>query len=152
MKKLLLAGILLAIVVTAGTTAGFALAGGEASKPISSEPASPMDCSQAHDRGDCLDEQYLQYQSPVLPDAGLDPDVCNIAACDGGGTPQLHPVRSDEGIDPNGCNPVHNINVCTAEELEELGMVGPLGAAEKGTHGDPTYEEWLLNYAPPVSK
>ena len=82
MKKLVLAGMLLAIVVTVGTTAGFALAGGEA------------------------------YQPPVPSAEGIDPDPCKIAACDGGGTPQLHPVRSDEGIDPDVCNEVHNIDAC----------------------------------------
>ncbi len=33
-----------------------------------------------------------------------------------------HPIRSDEGIDPSVCNAVHNINACTQEELEEMGM------------------------------
>ena len=63
MKKLVLAGMLLAIVFTVGTTAGFDLAGGEANQP------------------------------PVPSAEGLDP--CNIAACDGGGTPQLHPSPPD---------------------------------------------------------
>ena len=47
-------------------------------------------------------------------------------------------VTSVDEIDPNVCNTVHNINACTAEELQDLGVV---------THGDPTYEEWLADYA-----
>jgi len=35
------------------------------------------------------------------------------------------PIRSDEGIDPNECNIVHNIDACTAEELEQAGMEVP---------------------------
>ena len=47
-------------------------------------------------------------------------------------------VTSIDDIDPNVCNMVHNINACTPEELEELG-IGP-------THGDPTYDEWLSDH------
>ena len=36
-----------------------------------------------------------------------------------------HPVRSDDDIDTDVCNAVHNIDACTQEELEELGLVGP---------------------------
>ena len=34
-------------------------------------------------------------------------------------------LTSADDIDPNVCNTVHNINACSQEELEELGMLGP---------------------------
>ena len=37
---------------------------------------------------------------------------------------ELAPTSIDD-IDPNVCNAVHNINACTQEELEDLGLVGP---------------------------
>ena len=71
-------------------------------------------------------------------------------------------VTSIDDIDPNVCNLIHNINACSQEELEELGMVGPatmrgptatptfgLGTSGPALHGDPTYEEWLSNHALP---
>ncbi len=104
MKKLVLAGMLLAIVFTVGTTAGFDLAGGEANQPPvpSAEGLDPDPCNIA-----ACDGGGTPQLHPSPPDEGLDPDVCNIDACDGGGTPQLHPVRSDEGLDPDVCNEVH---------------------------------------------
>lgn len=35
------------------------------------------------------------------------------------------PFRSDEGIDPNFCNAIHNIDACSPEELEALGLFLP---------------------------
>ncbi len=108
-------------------------------------------------------------------------------------------ATSIDDIDPNVCNAVHNIDACTQEELEELGLVGPatmrgpfpfvapttgqgsdnpeVGLSESCnlaaiswivdpgteaaeeledlgvvTHGDPTYEQWLSNYALPEDK
>ena len=46
-------------------------------------------------------------------------------------------VTSIDDIDPDVCNAIHNINACTPEELEELGVA---------LHGDPTYEEWLSDF------
>ena len=34
-------------------------------------------------------------------------------------------ATSIDDIDPNVCNAMHNIDACTQEELEELGLVGP---------------------------
>ena len=60
-------------------------------------------------------------------------------AGDGTDAPEVFgPFTSIDDIDPNVCNAVHNIDACTQEELEDLGVV---------THGDPTYEEWLADYA-----
>ena len=125
-------------------------------------------------------------------------------AGDGTDAPEVFEPSGDEptatsidDIDPNVCNPVHNIDACTQEELEELGLVGPAtmrgpfpfvapitgqgsdnpevglgescnlaaiswivdpGTAEGPedlgvvTHGDPTYEQWLSNYALPEDK
>ena len=42
-------------------------------------------------------------------------------------------VTSIDDIDPNVCNTIHNINACTPEELEELGMAttsGPVAVQE----------------------
>lgn len=35
------------------------------------------------------------------------------------------PVRSDENIDPDKCNAIHNIDACSPEELEALGITLP---------------------------
>ena len=59
---------------------------------------------------------------------------------------ELPPIRSDEDIDPNVCNPIHNIQVCTPEELEELGIEWYTSTVEAPLHGDPTYEQWLSEF------
>ncbi len=42
------------------------------------------------------------------------------------------PVTSIDDIDPNVCHAIHNINACTAEELEELGMAPITGSIAVG--------------------
>ena len=49
-------------------------------------------------------------------------------------------VTSIDDIDPKVCNPIHNINACTPEELEELGLVPVTGSVVAGhaeVEGDP---------------
>ena len=67
----------------------------------------------------------------------------------GTGTPEQDPTATSiDDIDPKVCNAIHNINACTPEELEELG-IGPYGTWPKDNpptddmtdtpplHGDP---------------
>ena len=46
---------------------------------------------------------------------------------------RTRPATSIDDIDPNVCNAIHNINACTAEELEELGI----GSYPRGDEQDP---------------
>ena len=49
----------------------------------------------------------------------------------GTGTPEQDPTATSiDDIDPKVCNAIHNINACTPEELEELG-IGPYGTWPK---------------------
>ena len=66
---------------------------------------------------------------PIRSDGDIDPDDGGLEVEPGGGIgsgagppPADRSIRSDEDIDPNVCNLIHNINACTPEELEELGM------------------------------
>ena len=81
---------------------------------------------------------------------GEDPGDVNPA----GGTAHCHPayeeplseggdgkvVTTIDDIDPNECNAVHNINACTHEQLEELGMgpiTGSITVGEPHPMGEP---------------
>ena len=56
----------------------------------------------------------------------------------GSGEPAQDPdATSIDDIDPKVCNAIHNINACTPEELEDLGVA---------PHGDSTYDEWLSDF------
>ncbi len=56
----------------------------------------------------------------------------------GSGEPAQDPTATSiDDIDPNVCNAIHNINACTPEELEDLGVA---------PHGDPTYDDWLSDF------
>ena len=53
----------------------------------------------------------------------------------GSGSPAQDPTATSiDDIDPNVCNAIHNINACTPEELEELGI----GPYPRGDEQDPT--------------
>ena len=56
----------------------------------------------------------------------------------GSGEPAQDPdATSIDDIDPKVCNAIHDINACTPEELEDLGVA---------PHGDSTYDEWLSDF------
>ena len=56
----------------------------------------------------------------------------------GSGEPAPDPdATSIDDIDPKVCNAIHNINACTPEELEDLGVA---------PHGDSTYDKWLSDF------
>ena len=135
MRKWLISAVILTLALgTAGVVTAFALTSGGGN-----DSAEGTDTGGPALHGDPTYEEWLSnYQ------------------------PNQRPVTSIDDIDPNVCNWVQNINACSQEELEELGMVGPatmrgptatptfgLGTSGPALHGDPTYEEWLSNHALP---
>ena len=103
---------------TAGAVTAFALSGGGGSD--NPEVPNGRDTAGEVLHGDPTYEQWLS-------DFGGEPVATSI-----------------DDIDPNVCNAVHNINACTAQELEELGMVPitnsiAVGESDPGTEveGDP---------------
>ncbi len=77
-------------------------------------------CNAEHDISTCTQEELyeLGLVGPAIM-KGPFPFVAPPTGRDG------RVVTSIDDIDPNVCNPVHNINACTQEELNELGLVGP---------------------------
>ena len=57
-------------------------------------------------------------------------------------------VTSIDGIDPDVCDYIHNINACTAEELEKLGNLAAISwvVDPDNNVGDPTYDEWVSDH------
>ncbi len=108
----------------------------------------PTVCNAVHNINACTQEDL--YELGLVGPAIMKGPFPFVAPPTGG---DGRVVTSIDDIDPNVCNAVHNINACTQEELEELGLVGSatmrwptvtlafsLGTAGKVTHGDPTYE------------
>ena len=96
--------------VTVGVGTGFALAGDGSSD----NPAIPNDTDTAGQVSDGLpsyDEEMLDF---------------------GDGIGDGKVVTSIDDIDPNVCNAIHNINACTLEELDELGMAPVTGSIKVG--------------------
>ena len=104
MKKRLIAVFGTALILTAFSVTGVALARNGPEATPGGEPPTT--------------------QPPVRSDDAIDPDKCNrihnINACfpDGepktGGEPPTTqpPLRSDDGIDPDKCNIIHNVDAC----------------------------------------
>ena len=57
-----------------------------------------------------------------------------LAADGGSGDPEDPTATSIDDIDPNLCNAIHNINACTPEELEELGLSPVTGSIAVGEY------------------
>ena len=101
MKKWLISLITLTFsLATVGVVAGFTLTGGG-------------DDSQRTD-------------PPVEDTLHVDPTYDEWILDFGDGIGDGKVVTSIDDIDPNECNYIHNINACTAEELEELGNLAAI--------------------------
>ena len=99
--------------------------------------SSSLDGSGAR-RGPCTafpGESTLIGLTFTLAVAGI---VTGFTLNAGSGEPAQDPdATSIDDIDPKVCNAIHNINACTPEELEDLGVA---------PHGDSTYDEWLSDF------
>ena len=115
-KKRLISALTLTLVLgIAGAGTAFALAGDGGSD----NPEVPNDTDTAEQVSD-----GLPSYDEGIPDNG-DGKV----------------VTSIDDIDPNVCNAIHNINACTPEELEELGMTSVTGSIVVGEYyPDPNVE------------
>ena len=161
-KRLIpLIGLTLAL-VAAGVVMGFTLRGGSGDEegftgtqpPIRSyESIDEDECNYVHNIAACdgdpiLEEPPLPTYEDWLNDQGTEvfdsyPPIPSY------GIP--HPtsekvVTSIDLIDPGVCNAIHNINACTPEELEELGMApvsgsGPSGQNHAVVEPDPLFSD-----------
>lgn len=135
MKKWLVPLIVLAISLAfGGIVTGFTLSGGSGTQAqdLAEQVEEPTVCNAEYDISTCTQEELyeLGLVGPAIM-KGPFPFVAPITGGDGGD------VTSIDDTDPTVCNAVHNMNACTHEELEELGVA---------PHGDPTYDKWLSDF------
>ena len=152
-KKWLLTLVALTMALAAITGGGYALAGDGTDAPEVFEPSGdgpptatsiddidPNVCNAVHNIGACTQEE-LEELGLVGPATmrGPFPFVAPITG-QGSDNPE---VGLGESCDLAAISWIVDPGTEAAEELEDLGVV---------THGDPTYEQWLSDYALPVDK
>ena len=157
MIRLISVSFALAVV---GAVTGFTLSGGSAS------PAEDLTGVAPHsdptydewmlDFGDGIgDGKVLTIADDIDPELILEPSspmkpICVDFGC---GIGDGEVVTSIDDIDPNVCNAVHNINACTTEELEELGMdpawytITDVEYSDDGPNGEPIVGEFEPGWA-----
>ena len=128
------------ILAAAATVTAYAFAGNGAgtSEPNNSgSPATSAGCSE--EAPACNDTPVdVDGEGTIEPDFGDWSGPGPVREPDPGNGPV---ATSIDDIDPDVCNAIHNLNACTPEELDEFDELGIT------IHGDPTYEQWLANYA-----
>ena len=117
MKKQWLISLMVFVlsVGTAGIVSAIALTSGGGPPSFQDDTGTPNASSMcAEDRPDCNATMVIGADE----EGTIEPEPCDPETVDGC---EFSPVRSDDGIDPGVCNIVHNIDVCSEEELEALG-------------------------------
>ena len=110
-KRIPLIGLTLSLAI-AGIIMGFTLSGGSGAP--AQEPAGQI-------------EEPSGNGPPILFEKGIDSDQ-PVDSSD------WKVVTSIDDIDPDICNAIHNINACSSEELEELGMTHITGSIAVGEY------------------